>query len=339
MENWILKGVKNLVNAPQSATSVSPEQVKVKVSHLLLTQFDELLYDGSLRANYPVIPGRAAIGIVTEAGESCYGIEKGMRVYLEPWRACGECLPCKSGKGKDCTSFISAGRDFDGFMRDFVVCNYNEVAPLPDSVDDYHALCIENVGIAENVYDQLNLSAGQRVAVIGADFNGIVTAQVLLYHKIIPVVIDNNPANLERAKKYGVFYAFPADEELDANVMSATSGNLCDAVIYIASSRLPISLASRLVGNGRTLILSCNSVINANLSANDVLEKNMTVKGVCDSFGYTGAIINMLVHGAVNIDRFEKELLTDCSPADVLKERAENPVTTRNKLTIFKMII
>ena len=35
MESWILKGVKNLVNEPQSVNITSPTQVKVKVSHLL----------------------------------------------------------------------------------------------------------------------------------------------------------------------------------------------------------------------------------------------------------------------------------------------------------------
>ena len=180
MDSWILKGVKNLVNEPQSVNITSPTQVKVKVTHMLLTEFDQLLYEGVIPAEYPTIPGRAAIGIVTEAGSACYGVEKGMRVYLEPTRACGECIACKSGKVKECTSFISAGKDFDGFMRDFVVCEYNEVAPLPDSVDDIQALCIEHVGIAENIYDQLNLSVGQRVAVVGADSEGIILAQVLM---------------------------------------------------------------------------------------------------------------------------------------------------------------
>ena len=204
MESWILKGVKNLVNEPQAASNVAPTQVKIKVSHLLLTEFDELLFNGSIKVDYPKIPGRAAVGIVTEVGESCYGVERGTRVYFKPTRACGECLACKSGKSKECTSYLTAGKNFDGFMRDFVVCEYTEVAPLPDSVDDLNALCIENIGIAETVYNKLNLTAGQRVAVLGADFDGIITAQVLLYHKIIPIIIDNSPANLERAKNYGV---------------------------------------------------------------------------------------------------------------------------------------
>ena len=339
MENWILKGVKNLVNEPQAASNVAPTQVKIKVSHLLLTEFDELLFNGSIKVDYPKIPGRAAVGIVTEVGESCYGVERGTRVYFKPTRACGECLACKSGKSKECTSYLTAGKNFDGFMRDFVVCEYTEVAPLPDSVDDLNALCIENIGIAETVYNKLNLTAGQRVAVLGADFDGIITAQVLLYHKIIPIIIDNSPANLERAKNYGVYYAFPADDDLIQNVMNVTGGNLCDAAIFCSTSRLTLSLATRLVGKNKTLVLSTNSIMSANLAANDVLEKNLTVFGVSNSFGNSDAVINMLVHGAVDISPFEKEVLTEYNPAALLAERCENPTGKRNKLTVLKMII
>lgn len=338
MDSWILKGVKNLVNEPQTVNCVSPTQVKVRVSHLLLTDYDEILYNGAIELNYPKIPGRAAVGIVTEVGENCYGVEKGMRVYLKPTRACGDCLPCKSGKAKECTSYLTAGKDFDGFMRDFVVCEYDDVAPLPDSVDDSLALCIESIGIAENIYDKLNLSAGQRVAVIGADFDGFITAQVLAYHKIVPVLIDNNPANLERAKNCGVHYSFAADDDLEQNLTGATSGNLCDAVIYCASSRLPLSLCSRMIGNGKVLVLSCNSTIAATLSANTVLEKNMTVIGVSNAYDYTDTVINMLIHGAVNIDRLDKEVLTDGNPAQLLAERSSG-VAKRGKMTVLKMIL
>lgn len=339
MENWILKGVKNLVNESESTNITSPTQVKVKVSHLMLTDFDEVLYNGGIATEYPRIPGRAAIGIVTETGENCYGVEKGTRVYFEPTRACGECLSCKNGKPKDCASFISAGKDFDGFMRDFVVCEYGEVAPLPDSVDDFHALCIETVAIAENIYDKLNLSAGQRVAIVGADFSGNIIAQVLQYHKVVPVVIDNTPANLDKVKSSGIFYAFPADDELENNLNSATSGNLCDAAIYCASSRLPLSVATRLVAKGKTVVISCQSEINATISASDVLDKNLQVIGVSETYGYTDAVINMLVHGAINTDVFDKEVLTEYNPVELLSEMGKKPTAKKTTMTILKMII
>ena len=79
--------------------------------------------------------------------------------------------------------------------------------------------------------------------------------------------------------------------------------------------------------------------MSANLAANDVLEKNLTVFGVSNSFGNSDAVINMLVHGAVDISHFEKEVLTEYNPAALLAERCENPTGKRNKLTVLKMII
>ncbi|MDE6597233.1 MAG: zinc-binding dehydrogenase [Clostridia bacterium] len=339
MENWVLKSVRNLTNQAGAATAISPTQVKVKVTHLLISNFDALIYNGDVEADYPKTIGRFAVGVVTEVGSSCYGVEKGTRVYLESARCCGKCLYCKSGKSDLCENIQLAGKDFDGFLRDFVVCEYNEVAPLPEQVDNLHALCIETVGIAENIYDKLNLSAGQRVAVVGSDFTGNIIAQVLQYHKVIPIVIDNNPGNLEKAKKCGVYYAFPADDDLDENIMDATSGELCDAAIYSASSRLPLSLPPRIVGKRKSLVLCGFTSMQCSVDARDILEKDLTVFGVSSAYNYTDAVLNMLVHGAVNLDFFDKEIITEYDPVAILKERCENiAVANRGKMTVLKMI-
>lgn len=340
MDNWILNGVRNLVNVETRSAEISPTQVKVKVTHLLLSNYDALLYGGEIAAKYPKTIGRFAVGIVTEAGTDCYGVKKNMRVFFEPARGCGKCLNCKSGKREKCTDIALAGRDFDGFLRDFVVCEYTEVVPLPDNLDDVLALCIEITGIAENIYDKLNLYAGQRVAVVGADFMGNIIAQVLQYHKIIPIVIENNPANIERAKKCGVYYAFPDDDDLVGNVTDATSGELCDAAIYSASSRLPMNLPARLVGKEKSIVLSGYTALHSNIDVCDVLEKNLKIFGVTNAYGYTEAAINMLLHGAVTTDVFDKDIRTEYDPSAILAERYETiAASNKGKMLIFKMIL
>lgn len=340
MDNWILKSACNLANEGGGAGNISPTQVKVKVSHLLVTTFDAMVFSGAVDVVHPRTLGRTAVGIVTEVGAECYGLEKGTRVYLEPTRPCGKCLPCLSGKPKKCQSYKIAGKDFDGFLRDFVVCDYNDVAPLPSSVDDIHALCIESVGIAENIYDKFNLSAGQRVAVIGADFYGNIIAQVLQYHKLIPILIDNNAANLERAQKCGIFYTFAADDDLGENIKSVTSGAMCDAAVYCSSSRLPISLATRIVSEGKNIVLCAPSSFSPVIEARDVLDKRLTISGIPGAFNYTNTVINMLVHNAVNINFFEKEVLTNYDPVALLKDRCDNMTAAkRSKMTILKMIL
>lgn len=339
MDNWILKGVRNLVKEAGEAQEITPTQVKVKVTHVLISNFDALVFNGDIAAQYPKTIGRFAIGIVTEAGADCYGIKKGDRVYLESALPCGECLSCKKGTPDECVDIKLAGRDFDGFLRDFVVCEYNAVAPLPQSIDILQALCIELVGIAENIYDKINLTAGQRVAVIGGDTLGNIIAQVLQYHKVIPIVIDNNPSNLERARKCGVYYAFPADDEATQNVAEATNGNMCDAAIYSTDSHLPVSLAARIVGNQKSIVLSGFSSIRNSIAVHDVLEKDLHIFGVTNAAGYTDSVINMLLHGAVNFDHFEKEISEQFDPVKILTDRCENMLMpSKSKLTIFKMI-
>lgn len=340
MDNWILNGVRNLVNTPAASAEISPTQVKVKVTHLLLSNYDALLWGGEITAKYPKTLGRFAVGIVTEAGADCYGIKKNKRVYLHPARGCGKCLACISGKKENCTDIALAGRDFDGFLRDFVVCDYTEVTPLPDNLDDMLALCIEITGIAENIYDKLNLSAGQRVAVIGGDFMGNIIAQVLQYHKLIPIVIENNPGNLDKAKKCGISYAFPDDDDLESNVKDATSGELCDAAIYSASSRLPMNLPARLIGKEKSIVLSGYTAMHSNIDVCDVLEKNLKIFGVTNAYGYTDEVINMLLRGAVSTDVFDIEVKTEYDPAALIAERYENIASSNKaKMTVLKMIL
>lgn len=340
MDNWILNGARNLVKTETPSLEISDTQVKVKVTHMLISNFDALLWSGEIPAKYPKTIGRFAIGIVTEAGKSCYGIKKGDRVYLESARSCGKCLHCKSGKPDRCENIALAGRDYDGFLRDFAVCEYTDVALLPDNLDDILALCIEMVGIAENIYDKLHLNAGQRVAIIGSDFLGNLIAQIMQYHKIIPIVVDNNPLNLEKVRKCGVYYAFPADDELVSNVMDATSGDLCEAAIYSASSRLPMNLPARLVGKSKSIVLSGFTALHCNIDVCDVLDKDLQIFGVTNAYGYTDEVINMLLRGAIKLDVFDKEILTEYNPAELLKDRAEGiAAANKGKMQILKMIL
>lgn len=338
MDNWVLKGVRNLVNEHDDAKEISETQVKVKVTHLLVSKFETLLFNGDIAAQYPKTIGRFAVGIVTEAGEKCYGVKKGDRVYLKSAKPCGVCLNCKSGRRDECEDIQIAGRDFDGFLRDFVVCEYPDVSPLPAAVDNLQALCIEMVGIAENIYDKLHLSAGQRVAIIGADCLGNLIAQVMQYHKVIPIVIDDNPHNLEQVGKCGVYYAFPADDGLIENVMDATSGNLCDAAICTSSPRLPISLPAQLVGKKKSIVFSGFSSIHSTIDASDIIEKNLEVSAVTNAANYTDTVINMMLHGAVNINFFDKEIINEFDPIAILTERCNDINSDAGKLTVLKMM-
>ena len=339
MDNWILKSANTLVNEPQQESAVSADEVKVKVTYVLASNFDAVLYSGTGGAHYPKTIGRFAVGRVMEAGADCYGVEKNTRVLLKPTRPCGKCLSCKTGKEEKCSSVAIAGRDFDGFLRDFVVCKYTDVAPLPDSVTDIEALCTEAVALADRIYSRLALPAGSRVAVVGCSFAGNILAQVLQYHKLIPIVIDNSPAALDKARACGIYYSYLPDEDLAENIREATSGQLCDAAIYTTCSRLDPAITMRVLAEGKLAVLAGFAPIDFNIPARELCDRNISLTSVMSGYDYTDTAINLLVHDAVNTDVFEKEILTEYDPNAVYKAMSETVGTRKNKMIIFKMIL
>ncbi len=338
MDNWVLTGPKLLVNQHKGESEITSTQVKVRVSHVLLSNYDALSYTGEMQVSYPKTIGRVAIGIVTEVGENCYGVKTGARVYLNAVRPCGKCLACKSGNRAECNDLQLAGSSFDGFLRDFVVCEYTDVAVIPDSVDDLHALCIEHVSLAENIFDKLNLPTGSNVAIAGAGFFGSILTQIALYHKLVPIAIDNYPQNIERLKRSGAFFTFAADDSLGANIEQATSGNMCDAAIYTSSCKLSPSIPASVLAKSKDLVLGGFCTVNFLLNAEPLFKKNLRVYSVTDGYGYTETAINMLVHGAIDLGNFEKEELKEFNPVPLLEERAESYMHT-GKMTVLKLIM
>ncbi len=338
MDNWVLLGPGMVEKREQSESGITSTQVKVKVSHVLVSNFDAYCFTGEKKISYPKTPGRFAIGIVTELGKDCFGVEKGARVCLNSVRPCGKCLSCRTGNKYECEHVNIAGIDFDGFLRDFVVCEYTDVTVIPDSVDDLHALCIEHVALAENIFDKLALPAGASLAIVGGGFVGSILSQIALYHKLVPIIIDNNAKNIERLKKSGVFYAFGADDAMMANLNDATSGSLCDAAIYTSCCKLTSTVPSSALAHGKDLVLGGFCTVNFNMDVRPLFEKSLRMYAVSDGYGYNETALNMLVHGAIDLSNFEKEILSEFDVAKLYAERAEKASYTA-KMTVLKLIM
>lgn len=95
-----------------------------------------------------------------------------------------------------------------------------------------------------------------------------------------------------------------------------------------------------MVADGKTVVISIPSARNSSIDSRDVLEKDLTVLGVSNAYGYTDAVINMLTHNAVNIDFFEKETLTEYNLAELLGEKGAFMGSQRTcKMTVLKMVL
>ena len=294
MKVWQLAYPHNIQNVTAPDLTLSTDKVKVKITKALVTESDVAVYSGSLKVKAPFIPGRFAIGQVTETEENSF-IKKGQRVYLANVTE-DECAP---------DGLRVAGETADGFYRDFVLAGVDDVYPLPSSVSDEAAFLIDAIALSEHIIDEMNIDVGQHVLVIGGGLYGNILCQILIYHRAVPILADNNADRLALAKKCGIYYTFPNDDSLKENVLNVTGGKLADAAVYLAFANRsePSVVFSHVKRDSHVAICSLiGKSLHVNLEY--ALKNNVTVKGITESHEFVSTAINLLANKAVNFSEF-----------------------------------
>jgi len=294
MKVWQLAYPHNLQHVTAPDLRLSEDKVKVKVTKALLSETDVAVYSGAMKVTAPFIPGRFAIGQVTEANEGSF-ITKGERVYLSSVTE-DECAP---------DGLRIAGETVDGFYRDFVLAGVDDVYPLPASVSDEAAFLIDAIALAEHIVDEMHIDVGQHVLVLGGGLYGNILCQILIYHRAVPILADNNAERLARAKKCGIYYTFPNDDTLKDNVLNITGGKLADGAVYLAfANRCEPSVLFPLVK--RDAYVAFCSLIGKPLHVNleYALKNNVTIKGITESREFVSTAINLLANKAVHFSEF-----------------------------------
>ena len=69
-----------------------------------------------------------------------------------------------------------------------------------------------------------------------------------------------------------------------------------------------------------------------------LFEKNLRLYAVSNGYGYTETAVNMLVHGAVDVSHFSKEILKDFDPETLLADLADK-ATQDSNMTVLKLIL
>ena len=322
MKVWQLAYPHNLqhVNAPD--LKLSSDKVKVKITKALLTESDVAVYSGAIKVKAPFIPGRFAIGQITEANEDSF-IRKGERVYLAGVTE-DECSP---------DGLRVAGETTDGFYRDFYLAGVDDVYPLPSSVTDEGAFLIDAIALAERIVDEMQISVGKHILILGGGLYANVLCQILIYHRAVPILADNNVERRNRAKKSGIYYTFPNDETLKDNVLSVTGGKFADGAVYLTyANRSEPSVLFPLVKRDACVAFCAPTVKNLHVNLEYALKNNVTIKGITESREFVSTAINLLANKVVNYSEFpyrsfkEEELPTLMEKyADVLSSGAPLP--------------
>ncbi len=124
----------------------------------------------------------------------------GRRVTAEINNSCHHCPTCLAGRPQHCPQRTVLGIfKHDGAMADRVAVPARNLHDIPDSIDDHQAVFIEPLAAAFRITQQIDLQAGQTVAVLGDGKLGTLCAWVAQRTGANVHLIGKHPAKLAMA--------------------------------------------------------------------------------------------------------------------------------------------
>lgn len=305
MKAWRLTNTKEykLYTTDSSATSATnqgiffeptqPEKpfVKVKLAKANLSCTDIECYLGKGKKNFPIIPARSGVALVSEPYDS--GLEQGRKVFISPYDL----------DGKD--SFKIRSYDTDGYLGDFMFVPLDSIYIIPEGVSDDQVLFVEDIAMCINTISKLNIERGEYIVMQGASYLNIIMAQIAIYYQAIPIIIDDNEDRLEIAENAGVYYTINTNEsKVLSKIIEITSGKLADKIVF--DTDLPSKIneqLSLLKKGGKVAFYGYNMTsTNINCDISIVLHKGLNFIGVNNGYNDISSAINMLANNIIKID-------------------------------------
>jgi L-iditol 2-dehydrogenase len=164
----------------------------------------------------PVVMGHECAGTIVEAG-SATGLQRGLRIALQPDVPCGKCMYCQQGQTHLCNDMrFVGGLSYDGAFADYVLGPATGAVPLPAGVSEEEGVFAEPVAVACHALELVSNAAHEKALVLGAGTIGNLVAQVATLRGAMCVAItDVADAKLRIAREVGVVHTInPARENL-----------------------------------------------------------------------------------------------------------------------------
>lgn len=247
------------------------------------------------------IPGHEFVGQVLEADSSDL---VGKRVVGEINVGCMNCSRCRSGLVNHCGRRRVLGIDgMDGCLAERFVMPAGNLHIIPDAVSDERAVFTEPLAAAFEITEQVHITSGMHIVVLGAGKLGTLCAWVLAKTAGQVAIVGHHPEILDKVKFPGVETTVPESDLTDA-----------DLVVEATGSATGLEAALRLVRPRGTIVMKSTIAGRHEICMTPLVTKEITVIGSrCGPFRRaltalaTGAYpVERLIDGRYPIDRADE---------------------------------
>lgn len=190
--------------------------------------------------------GHEFVGVVAESTDSSLD---GRRVTGEINVGCGECGECAAGDARHCPRRTVLGiRGRDGTFAEYLSLPARNLHIVPDDISDREAVFTEPLAAAAAVLDKVEISHGDRVAVIGDGKLGQLIARVVATTGCRVTLIGRHEDKLRLVARVGVGTERGPEKSYDVVIEASGSPSGFQDAIRLVRPRGTIILKSTFHG-------------------------------------------------------------------------------------------
>lgn len=213
--------------------SPGPGEVRLRVRACGICHTDLHIVEGDLAPHrLPIVPGHQVVGTIDAVGGGVDSTRIGSRVGLPwPYRTCGACKFCRSGRENLCDGALFTGWDVNGGFAEWCVAPAEFIYDLPGEIDDAHTAPLLCAGIIG--YRSLRLSGatpGSRLGLVGFGAAAHIAIQIAVARGVEVHVATRSPSHRRLAEDLGASWCGDARDDpparWDAAIIFAPAGEL-----------------------------------------------------------------------------------------------------------------
>jgi len=239
-------------------------------------------YRGHLPPEAGRTPGHEMGGIVSAVGPGVDHVREGDTVGVEPLLRCGECKLCTDGHYNQCqVAGGLIGLHVNGGMAQEVLAPAPAVFRSPAGVDAEITALAEPLACAVHGFNQITVSQGETVLVIGAGTIGLTAQLAAQAGGAATIVLARHPHQQDAARRLGATEVLGEDDASQQRLAELAAEDSIDLVAECVGGqadtiRQSIDVVRRL---GRVLVLGLFAIESVPINPVNLMLHEVTVVG------------------------------------------------------------
>ncbi|MCY6381967.1 zinc-dependent alcohol dehydrogenase [Hoeflea prorocentri] len=331
------KGSKSFTLDAAETVSPGAGEVAIKVAYCGICGTDMHVFHGNMdaRVGHNRVLGHEMSGTVAALGDGVDGFSVGQKVTVRPLSHCGKCPACLAGHEHICHNLKFLGLDTDGAMQEVWTVPAFTVHTLPDDMPMDHAALVEPVAVACHDVRLSELTKGEDVVVIGGGPIGMLVALVARDAGGKVIVSEVNPNRLAIAGALGFATINPVEQDLSAEVLSATNGKGADVVFEVSGTQKGVDAMTAVAATRARIVMVAIHATKPQIDLFQFFWRELQLIGarVYEPVDYEKAIA-LVASGAMSADT----IITDISPLSEIQGAFEsldtNPTAMKSLIKV-----